>query len=146
MSNLAAAVIFWIWLRSAKSGSITNPYFRLISCAFNLFSGTGYFFFSGVTNFGDWAVVISGLRPHRLCRTLLVVLGAAAYHAAVRVIGIGLVRYLGVPCGPTKALAEVDYTTCPYCGTRTEPKDYKRIDWEHLECPSCGKQFIAAKG
>ena len=72
-------------------------YFLLITCAFNLFSGTGYFFFSGVTNFGDWAAVISGLHPHWLWRTLLVVGGAAAYYAAVRVAGIGLVRYVGVP-------------------------------------------------
>ena len=27
-------------------------------------------------------------------------------------------------------------------GTQIEPKDYKRIDWAHLECPQCGKQFI----
>jgi hypothetical protein len=37
-------------------------------------------------------------------------------------------------------------TTCPNCDTRVEPKDYKRVDWEHLECPGCGKQFIPRKG
>ena len=30
----------------------------------NLFTGTGYFFFSGVANFGDWAAVIHGLQPY----------------------------------------------------------------------------------
>src|SRR5215472_13745454 len=29
----------------------------------------------------------------------------------------------------------------PHCGTQIEPKDYKRVDWEHLECPECGKTF-----
>jgi len=95
--NLVAALVFWLVLRSAKNAAMPMRYFLLVNCAFNLFSGTGYFFFSGVTNFGDWAAVISGLHSHWLWRTLLVVGGAAAYYAAVRVVGIGLVRYVGVP-------------------------------------------------
>src|SRR6266851_7182489 len=97
LANLAAALLFWLPLRSTKNAAMPLRYFILIACAFNLFTGTGYFFFSGVTNFGDWAAVISGLHPHWLWRMLLVVGGAAAYYAAVRVVGIGLVRYVGVP-------------------------------------------------
>jgi hypothetical protein len=95
--NLAAALVFWIALRSAKHASMPTRYFLLITCAFNLFTGTGYFFFSGVTNFGDWAAVISGLRLHWLWRALLVVVGACSYYAAVLVVGIGVVRYVGIP-------------------------------------------------
>ena len=95
--NLAAALVFWLALRSAKHASMAMRYFLLITCAFNLFTGTGYFFFSGVTNFGDWAAVISGLHPHWFWRVLLVVVGACSYYAAVLVVGIGLVRYVGVP-------------------------------------------------
>ena len=47
--NLAAALGFWLVLRSAKLASMPMRYFLLITCAFNLFTGTGYFFFSGVT-------------------------------------------------------------------------------------------------
>jgi hypothetical protein len=72
-------------------------YFLLITCTFNLFTGTGYFFFSGVTDFGDWAAVISGLHPHWLWRALLVIVGASSYFAAAVVVGIGLVRYVGIP-------------------------------------------------
>lgn len=90
--NLAAALVFWWALRSVKNAGMSIRYFLLIICAFNLFTGTGYFFFSGVTNFGDWAAVISGLYPHWLWRALLVVGGTATYYAAVRVVGIGLVR------------------------------------------------------
>lgn len=96
LANLAAALIFWFVLRSVKDASVPTRYFLLISCAFNLFAGTGYFFFSGVTDFGDWAAVISGLHPHWLWRMLLVLLGAFSYYAAVLVVGIGLVRYVGV--------------------------------------------------
>lgn len=95
--NLMAALVFWLALRSARHASLPSRYFLLISCAFNLFSGTGYFFFSGVTNFGDWAAVISGLHQHWLWRTLLVLGGAASYYAAVLIVGLGLVRYVGIP-------------------------------------------------
>lgn len=57
LANLAAALVFWFALRSAKTASMPTRYFLLITGAFNLFTGTGYFFFSGVTNFGDWAAV-----------------------------------------------------------------------------------------
>lgn len=110
--NLAAALVFWLVLRSANNAVMTMRYFLLITCAFNLFSGTGYFFFSGVTNFGDWAAVISGLRPHWLWRTLLAVGGAAAYYAAVRVVGIGLVRYVGVPRDQQRRMRKL--TILPY--------------------------------
>jgi len=64
LANLAAGAAFWIALRSAKGASTRLRFFFLTSLAFNLFAGTGYFFFSGVTNFGDWAVVIAGLQLH----------------------------------------------------------------------------------
>ena len=95
--NLAAALVFWQALRIVKHASMHIRYFLLITCTFNLFTGTGYFFFSGVTDFGDWAAVISGLQPHWLWRALLVIVGACSYHAAVLVVGIGLVHYVGVP-------------------------------------------------
>ena len=95
--NLAAALVFWLALRSAKLAPMPMRYFLLITCAFNLFTGTGYFLFSGVTNFGDWAAVISGLHPQWLWRALLVVVGASSYYAAALVVGIGLVRYVGIP-------------------------------------------------
>ena len=61
LANLAAGIVFWLALRSAKRASVQLRLFLLTSAAFNLLAGTGYFFFSGVTNFGDWAVVIADL-------------------------------------------------------------------------------------
>jgi len=49
----------------------------------NLLTGTGYFFFSGVTNFGDWAAVIRGLQPHWIWRLGLTLLGVASYYASM---------------------------------------------------------------
>lgn len=56
----------------------------------NLFSGTGYFFFSGVANFGDWAAVIAGLEPYWMWRLGLVVLGVVTYYASMLVVAAQL--------------------------------------------------------
>jgi hypothetical protein len=87
-------------------------YFLHITCAYNLFTGTGYFFFSGVTNFGDWAAVIAGLPAHALWRTILIVGGMASYFGAVLVVGHALVRYVGVPRNDTRRLRKLTYV--PY--------------------------------
>jgi hypothetical protein len=110
--NLAAALVFWLALRCAKLASMPMRYFLLITCAFNLFTGTGYFFFSGITNFGDWAVVISGLHPHWLWRALLVVVGASSYYAAALGVGMGLMRYVGVRRDQQRRLRKL--TVVPY--------------------------------
>jgi hypothetical protein len=112
LANLAAAMVFWIALRSATGGSVRWRFFLLTTFAFNLFAGTGYFFFSGVTNFGDWAAVIAGLDAHWLWRTLLVVAGIASYYAAVLAVGCGLVRYVGVPRNDLHRLRKL--TFIPY--------------------------------
>lgn len=94
--NIAAGLIFWLALRIPTSTSPQWRFFLFTSLAFNLFAGTGYFFFSGVTDFGDWSAVIAGMQPHWLWRVLLIVVGVAAYYAAVRIVGAALVRYVGV--------------------------------------------------
>ena len=97
LANLAAAAVFWLLLRRAGKTSAAMRLFLLLACAFNLFSGTGYFLFSGITNFGDWAMVIQGLQPHIFWRILLIVGGVLAYLAALVAMGSGLIRYVGVP-------------------------------------------------
>ena len=41
--------------------------------------------------------MISGLHPHWFWRVLLVIVGASSYYAAAVVVGIGLVRFVGIP-------------------------------------------------
>jgi hypothetical protein len=112
LANLAAAAVFSIALRSATGGSVRLRLFLLTSLAFNLLAGTGYFFFSGVTNFGDWAAVIAGFDAYWLWRALLVVTGLASYFGAVLVVGTGLVRYVGVPRNAARRLRKL--TFIPY--------------------------------
>jgi len=35
--------------------------------------------------------------------------------------------------------------SCPHRGARIEPKDYKRVDWEDIECPNCEEKFVPTK-
>jgi len=112
LANLAAGLIFWVALRSAKSASVRLRFFLLISLAFNLFDGTGYFLFSGFTNFGDWAAVIAGLPAHGWWRALLVIFGIASYFGAVLLVGSARVRYVGVPRNEPRRLTKL--TLLPY--------------------------------
>lgn len=112
LANLAAGLVFWLVLRRARSASVRWRFFLLASLAFNLFDGTGYFLFSGFTDFGDWAVVIAGLPAHWLWRTVLVVGGIVSYFAAVLLVGSALVRYVGVPKNESRRLTRL--TLPPY--------------------------------
>lgn len=105
--NLAAGLGFLLALRSAKTASVHTRLFLLLACAVNLLSGTGYFFFSGVSNFGDWAVVIAGAEPHWLWRTLLVVGGITLYYGATFLIGCAVVLWLGVAADAQKRIRKI---------------------------------------
>jgi hypothetical protein len=88
--NLLFAAIFWLLLRSPQRYRPATRYFLVLAMAGNLFTGTGYFFFSGVTNFGDWAAVIRALQPHWMWQFGLVVLGVATYYASMLVVAAEL--------------------------------------------------------
>lgn len=77
----------------------------------NLFTATGYFFFSGVANFGDWAAVIRGLQPHWLWHLGLVLLGAASYYASMLVVAAKLKHFHGEGAG-SRRLRSLSWT--PY--------------------------------
>lgn len=94
--NLIAALVFWLLLRASSRAKPALRFFLLIEMAFNLLAATGYFFYSGVSNFGDWAQVIAGLQPHWLLRAALVVVGVVSYFGAIVLVGSSVVRYMGV--------------------------------------------------
>jgi hypothetical protein len=93
--NLLFAAIFWLLLLKPQRYRPATRYFLVLAMAGNLFGGTGYFFFSGVTNFGDWAAVIRGLQPHWMWQLGLVVLGVASYYAATLAVAAELKAFQG---------------------------------------------------
>src|SRR5580700_5575611 len=88
--NLFFALIFWLLLLRPQRYKMATRYFLVLAMAGNLFTGTGYFFFSGVTNFGDWAAVIRGSQPHWMWQLGLVVVGVASYYASMLVVAAKL--------------------------------------------------------
>jgi hypothetical protein len=94
--NLATAFVCWLLLRALHNAAPNWRFFLLITMSFNLLAGTGYFFYSGVSDFGDWAMVIHGLEPHWLFRAALIVLGIASYYGAILLIGANVVCRMGV--------------------------------------------------
>jgi hypothetical protein len=90
--NLVSAAVFYVALR-ASGGRVSSgradevssgllQYFLWCAMTFNLLDGTGYFIYSGVSNFGDWAEVGQGWEPHWAWRAALIVTGVVTYIAA----------------------------------------------------------------
>jgi len=81
--NFTAGCLFFVLARLARS-SPRRRYFCWLSMTINLMTATGYFLFSGVGGFGDWAVFVKGLGPEWLLRIALALVGAFSYLAVVR--------------------------------------------------------------
>ena len=93
--NLLFAGIFWMFLRRPRRYSPASRYFLVLTMAANLFDGTGYFLFSGVTNFGDWAEVIKGWQPHWVWQLGLVVVGMVSYYTAMMLVAAQMRPFVG---------------------------------------------------
>ena len=95
VANLLFAAIFWLMLSERHRYRPATRYFLVLAMAGNLFTGTGYFLFSGVFNFGDWAAVIRGLQPHWMWQVGLVLLGLASYYASMLVVAAKMRSFAG---------------------------------------------------
>jgi hypothetical protein len=76
--NLAAGIVALLLTYAAATRASLRYFFWLLA-AHNLFTGAGYFMFSGVFGFGDWQQVIAGLPHQALVRTVMAIFGAALY-------------------------------------------------------------------
>jgi hypothetical protein len=76
-----AALFFWLYL------------------VFNLLISSGYVAFSGVTGFGDAAVIIAGFNPHMVWRGVLILLGAVVYFLSMRATALEFKRFAGLDDG-----------------------------------------------
>src|SRR5579859_324445 len=84
VANAAAGMLAIMLLRRNREGPRTGWFFLWLFATVNLLQATGYPLYSGVSNIGDWAVVVRLLRPVWLWRVLLTVVGACAYWAVTR--------------------------------------------------------------
>jgi hypothetical protein len=93
--NLLFAAIFWMLLLRPRRYKPATRYFLVLAMAGNLFTGTGYFLFSGVSNFGDWAAVIQGFEPHWIWQLGLAAMGVISYYASMLVVAAKLKPFRG---------------------------------------------------
>jgi hypothetical protein len=97
--QFAAGLLAWLMLRLLSPDAARLRYFFWLYMVFDLFISSGYVAFSGVTNFGDAAVIIAGLRPHIVWRGVLILLGAATYYLSMRATALELGRFAGTDRG-----------------------------------------------
>ncbi len=100
--NLVFGAIFWLLLLKPQNYRPATRYFLVMAMAGNLFTGTGYFLFSGVANFGDWAAVIQGLHPRWMWQVGLVVLGVVSYFFSFLVVAAKLKPFQGPGSAPPR--------------------------------------------
>lgn len=77
--NLLAGLLAWLAFRQARNRSSETQLFLWLFMLMNWFYGAGYFAFSGITNVGDWSVVIDGWRPAWLWRVLMTLIGVLLF-------------------------------------------------------------------
>ncbi|HEY2379679.1 MAG TPA: hypothetical protein VGK48_00735 [Terriglobia bacterium] len=107
--NLVFGALFWLVLRRAQRYSPATRFFLILAMAGNLFTGTGYFLFSGAFNFGDWADVIRDFQPHLIWQLGLLVLGAVTYFGAMVLVGAELKAFKGDESGRLRKLCWTAY-------------------------------------
>jgi hypothetical protein len=82
--NVAGGSLFFALGRMTPRTSPRLKYFLWLSMTVNLFIAAGYFAFSGIGGFGDWASFSQGLGPQWAWRIGMTIFGAAAYMLVAR--------------------------------------------------------------
>lgn len=93
--NFIAGFLCWGALRATNPARQYSRYFLWLLMTINFLQAAGYFLFSGIGNFGDWAEVIQGLEPSWLWRAGLILVGAVSYALLVWLGLLELRRFLG---------------------------------------------------
>jgi hypothetical protein len=118
LTNLAVGLVSLGVLRLFQRLGARLRYFLVLVAAFNLFFAFGYPAYSGITRFGDWAAVISGLEPSWVWRVLLVVVAVAGYYGSMKLLARAIAPFAaiaGVAKGGPPALARLRrITLVPY--------------------------------
>jgi hypothetical protein len=97
--QFGAGLLAWLVLRRISRRAAGLRYFLWLYMVFNLLVSSGYILFSGVTNYGDAAVMIAGLEPSLLWRGGLIVFGAVVYFLSMRAAALELKRFAGFDHG-----------------------------------------------
>ena len=93
--NLLAGALFFALGRLTVPAYPRLKYFSWIAMTLNLYTGTGYFLFSGIGGIGDWAGFIEGLGTKWMWRIALTIIGGITYALAARISLLELRPFIG---------------------------------------------------
>jgi hypothetical protein len=94
--QFGAGLLAWLVLHLLSLDAVRLRYFFWLFMVFDLLISSGYVAFSGVTDFGDAAVLIAGLHPHVAWRGGLILLGSVVYFLSMRAAALELKRFAGL--------------------------------------------------
>ncbi len=94
-AGVAAALLGGLWLSMAPPRNAASRAFLLLGFAFAAFWNFGYLIKSGLTDQGDWAFVIAGLKPAPLWHAAITIAGIALYWMSLRMLAAMMRRHLG---------------------------------------------------
>ncbi|HEY1925402.1 MAG TPA: hypothetical protein VGG58_09115 [Candidatus Acidoferrum sp.] len=98
-------VLLRVYGRGTGAARLTvGALFLWFFCFANLFLASGYIFYSGWINFGDFAAVIDGMRPAWLYRIALVVVGGFGYRYCIRLAASSLAAIGPVPISDARRI------------------------------------------
>jgi hypothetical protein len=97
--QFGAGVLAWLLSHRLPAEAVRLRYFLWLYMIFSLFVSSGYVAFSGITDFGDAAVIIASLKPHIIWRVVLILLGAGVYYMSMRLAASELKRFVGTHDG-----------------------------------------------
>jgi hypothetical protein len=111
--QFGAGLLAWLVLHRLSPGAARLRYFFWLYMVFNLLVFSGYVAFSGVTDFGDAAVIISGLHAHIVWRGVLILFGAVVYFLSMRATALEFKRFAGLDDGSRRLfrLVWIPYVT-----------------------------------
>jgi hypothetical protein len=127
--NILAGLLAWFIFRGSRHRSSESQLFLWLFMLMNWFYGAGYLAFSGITNVGDWSVVIIGLQPHWLYRLLMTIVGVLLFiffvHQGLQEFGKVVCAHADKHCNCVNKLCIMSYFTsfliilfagffCPY--------------------------------
>ncbi len=96
-TGIAAAMLLWLWLRVLPPASRAARAFLCLGFAFAAFWNFGYLIKSGLTDQGDWAFVIAGLRPLLPWHAAIAIAGVVSYWISIRLLAALLAQHLASP-------------------------------------------------
>lgn len=113
ISNLVAAAIAVALLRRQRERANAGVFFLWLFATLNLLQAAGYLLYSGVSNIGDWAEVVSGFTPAWKWRGALTLLGGVSYWLVTR-YAMGLLGRHFRGTGATRVAEANRYTLTAY--------------------------------